>query len=334
MRPFEPLFRNPHALTILANFWPRNYDLARFPLENRLIRTDPDTQVLVQTQHPKSVPLGEVVLPHGLEGSGEAGYIRSMAWDLLQAGFVSHRFHHRTCGDTEHLCKTLYHAGLTSDLRAFLEQRRSEIGPDVPLLLCGFSLGGNVALKLAGELGETNLIHGVCVVSTPIDLAMGVRRMGEFDNKVYERRFLKRMRKRLVATGRYTAQELAGLKSLYDIDDRVTAPSFGFGTADNYYATQSARNFLSRIRVPTLLIQAKDDTYIPFEMYQDPDIWTNPYLSLIATEHGGHLGYLSRRGARFWVDEIAIDFMKTAVTAPGARHASASLARSESTVRR
>ena len=315
MRPFEPLFRNPHALTILGNFWPRKYDFAQFPLENRLIRTDPDTQVLVQTQYPKSTPAGEVVLLHGLEGSGEAGYIRSMAWDLLQDGFVSHRFYHRTCGNTEHFCKTLYHAGLTSDLLVFLQQRRKEIGPDVPLLLCGFSLGGNVALKLAGELGETDLIHGACAISTPIDLAMGVRRMRKFDNRVYERRFLKHMRKRLVATGRYTARELAGLKSLYDIDDRVTAPSFGFGNADNYYATQSAKNFLSSIRVPTLLIQAKDDTYIPFEMYEDPDIWTNPYLSLIATEHGGHLGYLSRRGARFWVDEIAIDFMKTAVRA-------------------
>src|SRR5271154_2165679 len=130
MRPFEPLFRNPHILTILGNFWPRKYDFAQFPLQSRLIRTDPDTQVLVQTQYPKSAPLGEVVLLHGLEGSGEAGYIRSMAWDLLQNGFIAHRFHMRTCGDTGHLCKTLYHAGLTSDLLAFLKQQRTESGPD------------------------------------------------------------------------------------------------------------------------------------------------------------------------------------------------------------
>src|SRR5580700_2764284 len=119
MRAFEPLFKNPHILTILANFWPRKYEFARFPIEDRLIRTDPDTQVLVQTQRPVSVPVGHVVLLHGLEGSGEAGYIRSMAWDVLNAGFIAHRFHMRTCGGTAHLCRTLYHAGLTSDLRTF-----------------------------------------------------------------------------------------------------------------------------------------------------------------------------------------------------------------------
>ena len=123
MEAFNPLFRNPHVLTILANFWPRDYDMSRFPMESRLIRTDADTQVLVQTQRPEGEPAGQVVMLHGLEGDGEAGYIRSMAWDALNAGFIAHRFHMRTCGGTAHLCKTLYHAGLTSDLRAFLKAR-------------------------------------------------------------------------------------------------------------------------------------------------------------------------------------------------------------------
>ena len=314
MRSFEPLFRNPHVLTILGNFWPRGYDFAPYPLRNRLVKTDPDTQVLVQTQEPQQPPLGEVVLLHGLEGSGEAGYIRSMAWGLLQSGFVAHRFHMRTCGNTEHLAKTLYHAGLTSDLRAFLEQRRLESGREIPILLCGFSLGGNVALKLAGELGHTDLIQGVCAISTPIDLAMGVQRIGQPDNRLYENRFLTRMRQRLVATGRYSAKELAACRSLYEIDDRVTAPSFGFGNADNYYATQSAKNFLAAIRVPTLMVQAKDDTFIPFSMYERPEIWTNPRLRLIATEYGGHLGFLSRRGPRFWVDHVAAGFIEETVS--------------------
>jgi hypothetical protein len=182
------------------------------------------------------------------------------------------------------------------------------------VLLCGFSLGGNVALKLAGELGETELIQGVCAISTPIDLAMGVERIGKPDNRLYERRFLTRMRERLVATGRYSMSELSKCRSLYEIDDRVTAPSFGFGNADNYYATQSAKNFLSQIRVPGLMIQAKDDTFIPFEMYERPEIWTNPNLRLIATEHGGHLGFLSRRGPRFWVDDVAVAFLEETAT--------------------
>jgi uncharacterized protein len=310
MRAFEPLFRNPHILTVLGNFWPRKYDFARFRAEERLIRTDAETQVLVHTQHPLVPAAGEVVLLHGLEGSGEAGYIRSMAWDALNAGFIAHRFHMRTCGGTAALCKTLYHAGLTSDLAVFLEELRRE-GRGLPVFLIGFSLGGNVALKLAGELGETGVIQGICSISTPIDLAAGVRRMGKFDNRIYERRFVRRMRSRLYATGRYSRRELRAARSLYEIDDRITAPSFGFENADHYYATQSAQVYLDRIRVPTLLIQAKDDTFIPFEIFRHAALSSNPFLKLIAPEHGGHLGFLSRRGPRFWIDEIAIDFLRT-----------------------
>jgi hypothetical protein len=191
----------------------------------------------------------------------------------------------------------------------FLEILRRE--SELPVFLIGFSLGGNIALKLAGEPGAPELIQGVCSISTPIDLAAGVRRIGQLDNRVYERRFLKRMRKRLHATGRYSRRELAAARTLYEIDDKITAPSFGFKGADHYYETQSAQVFLDRIRVPTLLIQAKDDTFIPFKIFQHPAITSNPFLRLIATEHGGHLGFLSRRGARFWLDEVAIEFLES-----------------------
>ncbi len=133
-----------------------------------------------------------------------------MAWDALHAGFIAHRFHMRTCGNTEHLCKTLYHAGLTSDLRAFVQQLRAEPEPEsaLPIFLIGFSLGGNVALKLAGEEGNSDLIQGVCAVSTPIDLGAATKRMQHLDNRIYERRFVKRMKERLLETGRYTKADL------------------------------------------------------------------------------------------------------------------------------
>jgi hypothetical protein len=230
-----------------------------------------------------------------------------MAWHALHAGFIAHRFHMRTCGDTAHLCKTLYHGGLTSDLRTFIET----LPHNRPVFVVGFSLGANVSLKLAGELGETALIDGVCGISTPLDLAAGVRRLGKLDNRLYERRFLKRMRKRLFATGRYTWKELNAARTLYEIDDKITAPSFGFKGADHYYETQSCQNVLHQIRVPTLLIQAKDDTYIPWEGYRHPAIMSNPHIRLLATEHGGHLGFLNRRGQRFWLDEAAIHFLKS-----------------------
>jgi predicted alpha/beta-fold hydrolase len=134
------------------------------------------------------------------------------------------------------------------------------------------------------------------------------------------------MRQRLFATGRYGLRDLSAARTLYEIDDKITAPSFGFKGADHYYATQSCGNFLHTIRVPTLLIQAKDDTYIPFEVYRHPAIDSNPYLRLLATEYGGHLGFLARRGQRFWLDDIAVDFLKTLVAEAGEKAQSAGAA--------
>jgi predicted alpha/beta-fold hydrolase len=307
-RAFEPLFRNPHVLTILANFWPREYDFARFPFEKRLIQTDPDTQVLVQTQQPVGDPIGEVVLLHGLEGGGDSGYIVSMAYHALEAGFITHRFHMRTCGGTEKHCKTLYHAGLTSDLKVFLEQTAAE-GRGLPRFLIGFSLGGNVALKLAGELGATDLVSGVCAISTPIDLAASARAISRPANSFYSRRFVTRMKSRLIGTGRYVDADFKGAKSVYEIDQAITAPSFGFRDAEHYYATQSAIHFIPDIRVPTLLVQAKDDTFIPFESFTLPSIAQNPNVTLLAPDHGGHVGFLARAGQRFWVDDVALGFV-------------------------
>ena len=313
MRPFEPLFRNPHLLTILGNFWPREYDFGPSQTKHRHFRTDPDTQVLIVTHTPANA-IGEVVLLHGLEGDAGSGYMRSMAWHCVQAGFTAHCFHMRTCGGTEKLCKTLYHAGLTSDLHAFLDDRRRENG-GLPVFVIGFSLGGNVALKIAGELGKTDLLHGVVAISTPIDLAVCVQRLRKRDNRVYERRFVKRMQNRLAATGRYSLKQMSPWRTVYDMDDHVTAPSFGFGGADHYYATQSSCNFLHAIRVPVLLIQAKDDTFIPFEIFSHPAFQTNPQLRLLATAHGGHIGFLSRSGQRFWETEAALEFLTKLVPA-------------------
>jgi uncharacterized protein len=315
MRPFEPIVHNAHLLTILGNFWPRGYDFAPFPENRQLIRTDSETQVLVVTQRPVAPSIGHIVLLHGLEGSGDSGYNRSMAWQALDAGFIVHRLHMRTCGGTEHLCKTLYHGGLTSDLRSFLNELKAQNGR-LPVFLIGFSLGGNVALKFAGEEGETDLIDGVCAISTPIDLGACARRIGEPDNALYQKRFLNRMKERLIATGRYTKADLAGCYTIWEIDDRVTAPSFGFEGAAHYYGTQSAQNFLADIRVPTLLIQAKDDSFIPFAIFSHPAIAANPHITLLATEYGGHLGFISRSAPRFWVDHTALEFIHAHLPTP------------------
>ena len=111
MAAFKPLFSNSHLQTIAGHYWRRPHGLERFPVERHFIATEPDVQVLVESQRPPGEAAGEIVMVHGLEGSGNAVYIRSLSLAALSAGFATHRFHMRTCGGTEHLCKTLYHAG-------------------------------------------------------------------------------------------------------------------------------------------------------------------------------------------------------------------------------
>jgi predicted alpha/beta-fold hydrolase len=310
MIPFQPLFRNPHLQTIAAHFWPRDGQETRFPLKARLYRTEPGVQVLVQSQRPQAETAGEIVMVHGLEGSGEAGYVRGLCGWGLRAGYAVHRFHMRTCGGTEHLSNTLYHAGLTSDLLSVLIEFYKE--GLTPIFLVGFSLGGNVVLKLAGELEAEALplIRGLCAVSTPVDLMASVRRLARKENRLYERRFVRRMRNRLCATGRYGPGDFAGLRSLMDIDDRITAASFGFGDAANYYRTQSALRFVERIRVPSLMIHAKDDPMAPFESSQFQGAGRNPQIEQLVTEHGGHLGFLGRKPHRFWLDEAIMGWIR------------------------
>jgi predicted alpha/beta-fold hydrolase len=306
---FDPLFRNPHWQAVAGHLWKRDGGEARFPIERRLFQTEPDVQVLVESQRPDGLAAGEIVMVHGLEGSGEAGYMRSLSAAALGAGFAAHRFHMRTCGGTERLCRTLYHAGLTSDLLAVLRQLRSE--GRGPVFLVGFSLGGNVVLKLAGEMGERAgpLVRGVCGVSAALDLAACARRIAQPANRLYERRFVRRMRARLCATGRYQERNFRGLRSVKDIDDRITAPSFGFGDAANYYRTQSALRHVDGIRVPVLLIQAMDDTIVPFDIFADGAVRANPRIEVLATEHGGHVGFIGRRPHRFWADDAIMEWI-------------------------
>ena len=317
MRPFVPFFRNPHLLTIAGNYWRRNLDEQRFPVQAKFYDTEPGVQVLVHSQAPGSEPIAHLILVHGLEGSSAAGYARSLAQAALEAGCAVHRFNMRSCGGTEHLSgNTLYHSGQTSDLLAVIRQTLTQHQRIAPIFLAGFSLGGNVVLKLAGELGSpaSDLIAGVMAISTPIDLARCVKQLDKPSNAIYARRFLARLKDRVRAKERFTPGlfDLSGLnqvRNIYQFDDRFTAQAFGFGSADNYYATQSSNQFLDRIRVPTLVVQAKDDPLIPFAVYNHPAFSTNPYLHLLAVEHGGHVGFISKTKPRFWLDQVLVNWL-------------------------
>ena len=313
MQPFVPLFRNPHLLTIAGNYWPRPLDERRFPVESIFYDTEPGVRVLAHSQRPDRESVGELILVHGLEGSSASGYARSLAQAALESGYAVHRYNMRSCGGTEHLSgSTLYHSGQTADLRAVIRQ----IKTDAPIFLAGFSLGGNVVLKLAGELGEAAVewIAGVSAVSTPIDLAACAEQLRKPANFLYSNRFLARLKERIrlkerLTPGLFALEHLNRVKSVYDFDDKFTAPSFGFGTADNYYATQSSNQFLDRIRVPALLVHAKDDPLVPFAVYNHPAFSRNPRLRLLAVDHGGHLGFVSKTRPRFWLDTVLLEWI-------------------------
>jgi len=310
-KKFHPLFANAHLATIAGNFWPRALDASRFPVIEQYYAPEPGVTVKVLEHQPPGRPRGQIVFVHGLEGSADAGYIRSMAQVALERGFGVHRANLRSCGGTEELSETLYHSGLTSDTRFILEAIHArQLGP---IFLVGFSLGGNVVLKLAGELGQTKLLAAACGVSVPLDLAECARTLGRPANLLYSRRFLSRLKARVVrkalTSPLYSDAGVGSVKSIWEFDDRFTGPIFGFGNAENYYHTQSSAAFLDSIRIPTLVVQAIDDPLIPFSVYDHPAFRTNPWLELLAVPRGGHLGFISRRPPRFWLDDVVLHWL-------------------------
>ncbi len=315
---FEPLFRNAHLSTIAGNFWFREIDTARFPPVEKTLQTSAENAITVFEHRPTADPIGHLVFVHGLEGSANAGYIRSMSQTALERGFAVTRTNLRSCGGTEHLSETMYHSGLTADTRVVLESIRERF--DGPLILIGFSLGGNLTLKLAAELGDSSLLTAACAVSTPLDLEECVRLIDRPQNIIYAWRFLSRLKARVVrkavsAPHLYRLDPLAQVRSIWAFDDHYTGPLFGFGNAETYYRTQSSQNFLGAIRIPTLVIQAKDDPLIPFSIYERQTAFRdNPCLELLTTEYGGHLGFLSRRRPRFWLDHTVLEWAGHIVT--------------------
>jgi predicted alpha/beta-fold hydrolase len=311
---FHPLFRNRHLATIAGNFWPRDYSRDPFPETWSLIATEPEVKVLAYDQEPRTQPEAHAILLHGLEGSHTSGYMRSMAQTLLRAGMSVTRLNMRTCGGSEAHCRTLYHAGLTSDL-AFIVRSVHE-SRKLPIFLVGFSLGGNVVLKFVGESGDSlrGTVAGAAAISTPVDLAACCHEMMRPQNRIYDARFVGRLKERYRRRHAqfpdlFPIEGLERVRSVYEFDDRITAKYFQFGDAENYYRTQSAARFFSGCAVPTLIIQAQDDPLIPFRVFQHPALATNPNIELLAVPHGGHVGFISRGQPRFWVDQTVRDWM-------------------------
>lgn len=314
--PFRPLFRNRHLATVATAAIRAHLDEERFPIEDILFPTEPGVQVRVRRQRPDGEVRGHMVLIHGLEGSSEGSYMRSLAQAALSAGLAAHRMNMRNCGGTEAYCRTLYHAGLTIDIEHYLAHIRAEdlaAGRDLPVYLVGFSLGGNQVSKLAGVWGNQapSQIAGVTAVSAPIDLAACSRCVQLRSNWLYQWQFVYRMkrtlrRKHALMPDLYSLEGLEKIRTIWELDDAYVAPLGGFRDAAHYYATQSAQNFLGAVRLPMLMVHAEDDPFIPIHLYDQPAVTDNPHIRFVRAPHGGHMGFIAAERPRFWVNEVIL----------------------------
>jgi hypothetical protein len=265
-----------------------------------------------------------VLILHGLEGSSQSQYVIGNANKFWNAGFNIIRMNMRNCGgikyETAKLTPTLYHSGLSKDVKSvmefFLEREHLQ-----SISLIGYSMGGNLVLKLAGELGNDTprQLTSVVGVSPVIDLAASVDALHQPQNRLYERKFLRALLKRFRHKAAFfprafDPQVATGISSVREFDHRITALYSGFQSADDYYYRAASARVLDRIAVPTLLIHACDDPFIRFTPETRALIEANPHITLLETEHGGHCAFRAtpepaNGNDGYWAEHTALRFV-------------------------
>jgi len=311
-------------MTVYA--WARRRALPHLPAPaDRLFEIDAETRVLAHCHwqpEPKAHPT--LLALHGLEGSSDAHYMRGLADKAFRRGFNIVRLNQRNCGGTEHLSAGLYHSGLTSDVQAVLEELATRDG--LPsLVVSGYSLGGNLALRLAGGYAETPppWLRAVCAVSPTLELGACMDLLERPANRLYQWNFMqslqRRMRKKArLFPGRYDVRGIWRLWSVRAFDDRFTAPHHGFAGADDYYYRAASMRVVDRITVPTLIITAEDDPFIALPPFRDPKVTGNAAITLLITRHGGHCGFIeaARDGYDgYWAEREIVEFVERRVPA-------------------
>jgi hypothetical protein len=296
--PFAPraFLRGGHAQTLASALLPRRHALP--PAEARRFGVDEGVQVLCHC-HWQKEKAPALILLHGLEGSSESQYILGTAAKAWAAGMSVVRMNMRNCGGTERLGPTLYHSGLSSDLGAVVRELIREDGL-ARIALAGFSMGGNITLKLVGEWGREapEQVRAVAAVSPAIDLAACAHALHRPANRLYEWNFLWGLKRRLrrkahLFPGRYETRGLGRLASVRDFDDQVTARYCGFAGADDYYHRSSAARVAERIARPTLILHAADDPFVPLTAATRATLLANPHIRLVETAGGGHCAFLA-----------------------------------------
>ncbi len=297
--PFVPrrFLRNRHAQTLAGNFLRRANRLP--PPEERLFQVEENVQVLCHCHWQAArEDRPTVILVHGLEGSSLSQYVigtGSKAWDV---GMNVVRMNMRTCGGTEHLAPTLYHSGLSSDVgmvaRTLIEQDRL---PSIGLV--GYSMGGNLVLKLAGEWGRSapKELKAIAAVSPAADLAASADAMHVGANRVYEWKFLlslmRRYRRKRELLPEVYKEVGKWPATIREFDDVITARYCGFEGAQDYYDRAASARVIDKIAVPALVIYADDDPFIRLLPGTRKKMQENQSVTLLETRHGGHCAFLA-----------------------------------------
>jgi uncharacterized protein len=319
IRKFEPhpWLRSGHAQTIGAAFAPRTFALPKG--EERLFRVDEETQIkgVCHWQAGNQRDLPVILIVHGLEGSCDSNYARGIADKAWARGFHAIRLNQRNCGGTECLTPTLYNSGLSDDYRAVLLELIAE-GYE-KIFFAGYSMGGNLVTKMAGELGQAapKELRGVATVCPALDLSRCADALEERQNYLYQWRFVRGLMERYrrkceLFPGRYRRNGFGPIRTVREFDDEITAPCFGFRDAEEYYESAGAKRVVGKVARPLLLITAQDDPFVPYVSFLAAKVEANPCVRLVAPEHGGHCGFVSRyKGEeRFWAEERIVEFVE------------------------
>ena len=325
--PFVPCrgLSNGHLQTIAGSFYPRS--AFRLAAVTETVEVDPadGSRVLCHChwqEEPQRSSWLTLVLVHGLEGSSDSRYIQGIAARAWQAGWNVVRMNMRTCGGSETLTPTLYHSGLSGDVGVVVRHYAEKLCLE-RMALAGYSMGGNLVLKLAGEWGNRPPLCAVAAVCPAVDLAPGADALHEGFNRLYEWRFLRGLlarykRKTKLFPGIYASRKSIGpVRSIREFDDKIVARYWGFRDADDYYDRAAAARVVDRIAVPTLVLHAQDDPFIRLLPETRTKLLANPHVTFIETCHGGHCAYLSRDPGNeiHWAEATVMRFL-LAVTEP------------------